>query len=180
MGARRRRCVRASPDFPKPPLAGGTLHLRPASAAYATQLRLFEEQMITRINHKTGRTSVRRSATDPAARRNDRRERTGRGEAPDDAPAPQEPGPARPQVDGCPGHQQALATHRPAKQRHRPTRRSGPPRNGTSAIRPGNPKNSSHTAAPQPTNSGARPPRRTPSKSAAPMSCSAWQPNGPA
>lgn len=32
----------------------GTLHLRPASPAYAAQLRLFDRQLVARINEKTG------------------------------------------------------------------------------------------------------------------------------
>lgn len=38
----------------------GTLHLQPASAAYATQLRLFQTQILRRIHDKTGDRAVRR------------------------------------------------------------------------------------------------------------------------
>ncbi|MFD8839772.1 DciA family protein [Streptomyces griseofuscus] len=37
----------------------GTLHLQPASAAYATQLRLFQTQILRRIHEKTGDRAVR-------------------------------------------------------------------------------------------------------------------------
>lgn len=38
----------------------GTLHLRPVSDAYATQLRMFGTQILRRIHDKTGNTAVRR------------------------------------------------------------------------------------------------------------------------
>jgi predicted nucleic acid-binding Zn ribbon protein len=93
----------------------GILHLRPASPAYATQLRLYREKTLRRIQERTGSRSVRdlrilAPGTAPGAPEPDtvgHLEQT----------AAAAPGPVRTRDDGCPGYQEtrtvALA-HRPA------------------------------------------------------------------
>jgi predicted nucleic acid-binding Zn ribbon protein len=93
----------------------GILHLRPASPAYATQLRLHEAQTLRRIQEKTGSRSVRglrilapggspRAAGDDTAGQLEQLT----------AAAPEAP--VRTRDDGCPGYQDARAIvleHRP-------------------------------------------------------------------
>ncbi|HEY3479182.1 MAG TPA: DciA family protein, partial [Streptomyces sp.] len=90
----------------------GILHLRPASPAYATQLRLFQAQTLRRIHEKTGHRSVRAlrilAPGTPAAT-------TQAGPEQPPAATPAET-PIRTRDDGCPGYQDALAVvleHRP-------------------------------------------------------------------
>lgn len=90
----------------------GVLHLRPASPAYATQLRLFQAQTLRRIHEKTGSRTVRAlrilTPGTPATT-----VETGPEQPPAATPAK---APVRTRDDGCPGYQDALAVvleHRP-------------------------------------------------------------------
>lgn len=94
----------------------GTLHLRPVSPAYATQLRMFQTQMLRRIHEKNGSRSVRALRILPP----------GAVVRPADS-EPQQPESAKP-ADGAPVKTRDLAspgyratleaalTHRPARQ----------------------------------------------------------------
>lgn len=91
----------------------GVLHLRPASPAYATQLRLHQAQILSTIHEKTGSRSVRAlrilapGATPTVAE-------TGPEQPPAATPEP----PIRTRADGCPGYQDARAValdHRPER-----------------------------------------------------------------
>lgn len=89
----------------------GVLHLRPASPAYATQLRLFQAQTLRRIHEKTGTRSVRAlrilAPGAPAVPDTPTLESA-------DRPAAETP--VRTRADGCPGYQDARAValeHRP-------------------------------------------------------------------
>ena len=89
----------------------GVLHLRPASPAYATQLRLFQAQTLRRIHEKTGSRSVRALRILAPGGTPERADIT-----PEQAPAPAPEAPMRTREDGCPGYQDALAVvleHRP-------------------------------------------------------------------
>jgi predicted nucleic acid-binding Zn ribbon protein len=93
----------------------GILHLRPASPAYATQLRMFQAQTLRRIQEKTGSRSVRGlRILAPGG--------TPRATEDDIAGQPEQKAAAVPEVpvktrdDGCPGYQDARAVvleHRP-------------------------------------------------------------------
>lgn len=93
----------------------GILHLRPASPAYATQLRLYREKTLQRIQERTSSRSVRdlrilAPGTAPGAPEPDT---VGHLEQTQVA----EPGPVRTRDDGCPGYQKtrtAALAHRPA------------------------------------------------------------------
>ena len=81
----------------------GILHLRPASPAYATQLRLFQAQTLRRIHEKTGTRSVRAlrilaPGTNPSPADSEPEASTATVEAP-----------VRTREDGCPGYQDARA-----------------------------------------------------------------------
>ncbi|MGW2520536.1 DciA family protein [Streptomyces sp. NPDC001617] len=89
----------------------GVLHLRPASPAYATQLRLHQAQTLRTIHEKTGHRTVRAlrilTPGTPATA-------VDAGPEPATAPAPEAP--VRTRDDGCPGYQDARAVvleHRP-------------------------------------------------------------------
>jgi predicted nucleic acid-binding Zn ribbon protein len=93
----------------------GILHLRPASPAYATQLRLFQAQTLRRIQEKTGSRSVRglRILAPGGTPRVADADTAGQPEQ-QAAAAPEAP--ARTRDDGCPGYQNARAIvleHRP-------------------------------------------------------------------
>jgi hypothetical protein len=90
----------------------GTLHLRPVSPAYATQLRLHQPQVLARVQQTSAGRSVRTLKILPI------------GAAPTAATAlpeetevrPADPGPARTRETACAGYRQALAAafeHRP-------------------------------------------------------------------
>ncbi|MEW2393109.1 DUF721 domain-containing protein [Streptomyces venezuelae] len=94
----------------------GTLHLRPDSPAFATQLRMFQAQLVRRIHDKTGTRTVRRlriltpgAPTAPAY--------TDHTVQPDPAAAaPAKPGPVRTRETASPGYRRALEaaqTHTP-------------------------------------------------------------------
>jgi hypothetical protein len=92
----------------------GILHLRPASPAYATQLRLFQAQTLRRIQDKTGSRAVRglRILTPggtPSATEADTAGQPEQSAAAVEAPV-------RTREDGCPGYQDARAVvleHKP-------------------------------------------------------------------
>jgi predicted nucleic acid-binding Zn ribbon protein len=93
----------------------GILHLRPASPAYGTQLRLHEVQMLRTIQEKTGSRSVRglRILAPGGTPRAADTDTAGQPE-PSSADSPQAP--VRTREDGCPGYQDARAVvleHRP-------------------------------------------------------------------
>ena len=92
----------------------GILELRPSSPAYATQLRLFQQQLAKHLNGKLGRPAVRGirvlapgGGTAPVAM------------PPSETERPEVPGaeaPVRTRADGCIGYQDALAValeHKP-------------------------------------------------------------------
>lgn len=86
----------------------GLLDLRPASPAYGTQLRMFAQQMVDRINAKTGSQTVRAIrvlAPDPS--RNVTTVVTDK-EAPSERAADERPR-MRTRDDACPGFHQTLA-----------------------------------------------------------------------
>ena len=92
----------------------GVLHLLPASDAYATQLRMFQRQMLGRIAEKTGGRSVRAlrilpPGPAPAGRQDDLEAI---------APAPAVEAPVRTRETASPGYQAALeaaVAHRPER-----------------------------------------------------------------
>ncbi|MFF1298102.1 MULTISPECIES: DciA family protein [unclassified Streptomyces] len=92
----------------------GILHLRPASPAYATQLRLYREKTLHRIQERTGSRAVRdlrilAPGTAPGAHAADTPGHLEQAAAAD-------PAPVRTRDDGCPGYQQtriAALAHRP-------------------------------------------------------------------
>lgn len=89
----------------------GVLHLRPASPAYATQLRLHQAQFLRTIHEKTGSRSVRALRILAPGGTPERADI-----APEQAPAPAPEAPVRTREDGCPGYQDARAIvleHRP-------------------------------------------------------------------
>lgn len=89
----------------------GVLHLRPASPAYATQLRLFQAQTLRRIHEKTGGRAVRALRILPPGTASSVEDTTLEQSA---APAPEAP--VRTRADGCTGYQDALAValeHKP-------------------------------------------------------------------
>ncbi|QBJ94495.1 DUF721 domain-containing protein (plasmid) [Streptomyces seoulensis] len=91
----------------------GRLDLRPASHAYAAQLRLLGGQLAKQINDKLGRPVVRTIRVLPVANL------TTAAAALPDAPKPQ-PGPVRTRETASPGYRQTLA----AALQHQPTRPS--------------------------------------------------------
>lgn len=89
----------------------GVLHLRPASPAYATQLRLHQAQFLRTIHEKTGSRSVRALRILAPGGTPERADI-----APEQAPAVTPEAPVRTREDGCPGYQDARAIvleHRP-------------------------------------------------------------------
>ena len=91
----------------------GILHLRPASPAYATQLRLFQAQTLRRIHEKTGGRTVRAlrilAPGTPA---------TATEAGPEKQAARDPEAPVRTREDGCPGYQDTRAIvleHRPER-----------------------------------------------------------------
>ncbi|MCI3279181.1 DciA family protein [Streptomyces cylindrosporus] len=89
----------------------GVLHLRPASPAYATQLRLHQTQILRTIHEKTGGQSVRAlrilTPGTPALAAEP---------SPEQRPAAVPEAPVKTRQDGCPGYQDAIAValeHRP-------------------------------------------------------------------
>lgn len=94
----------------------GILHLRPASPAYATQLRLFQAQTLRRIQEKTGSRSVRAlRILAPGSPAIAAEPETGPTAGQSTAAAPEAP--VRTREDGCPGYQNTRAVvleHRPS------------------------------------------------------------------
>lgn len=83
----------------------GTLHLQPVSDSYATQLRMFQAQIVRRIHDKTGNRTVRRLRILPVGPW----QQTRPDEAPDTAvqeAAP--PAPIRTRENASPGYRRAL------------------------------------------------------------------------
>lgn len=93
----------------------GILHLQPLSDAYATQLRMFQRQLLARIREKTGQSIVRALRILPAGA-------APAMPAPDGAPAaaPVLPEP-KTRATASPGYQATLAAHLQARPEHPPT-----------------------------------------------------------
>ncbi|QLJ06776.1 DUF721 domain-containing protein (plasmid) [Streptomyces sp. NEAU-sy36] len=94
----------------------GTLHLQPASAAYATQLRLFQMQILRRIHEKTGDRSVHRLRILPP----------GAGTAHSSSLAEEPPSaaveaPVKTRQTASAGYRQALAAALEHRRPHQPT-----------------------------------------------------------
>jgi predicted nucleic acid-binding Zn ribbon protein len=81
----------------------GLLALRPSSNAYATQIRLFERNLVKHLNDKLGKPAVRKIRVLPA----------GGTAAPAPAPEPmvQEPAPVRTRESASPGYRATLEAH---------------------------------------------------------------------
>lgn len=93
----------------------GILHLRPASPAYATQLRMFQAQTLNRIHDKTGNRAVR-GLRILAPGGTPRAPGTDTAGQPEPSAAPLAP--VRTREDGCVGYQDARAVvleHRPER-----------------------------------------------------------------
>lgn len=96
----------------------GVLHLRPASDAYATQLRMFQRQMLARIAEKTGARTVRALRILPPGPATDPRQ-----ESPDAAPEPAAAveAPVRTRETASDGYRAALALALDNRPDHQPT-----------------------------------------------------------
>ncbi|MEU1134452.1 DUF721 domain-containing protein [Streptomyces sp. NPDC005900] len=94
----------------------GTLHLQPVSPAYATQLRMFQAQLVRRIHEKTGSRKVRRLRILPVGAW----ETASPEEAADPMvqPSPTPPPPIRTRDNASPGYRRALETARSHKPAH--------------------------------------------------------------
>ncbi|WP_371099856.1 DciA family protein [Streptomyces sp. PU_AKi4] len=93
----------------------GTLHLRPVSPAYATQLRMFRPQILRRIHDKTGDQSVRDLRILPPGAASGSDSEPAVEET--TTPAPEEP--VKTRETAHPGYRAALEaalTHRPERQ----------------------------------------------------------------
>lgn len=121
----------------------GTLHLRPVSPAYGTQLRMNQAQILHRIQERTGSRSVRAlrilapGTTAPPAQVLEQ-------PAPPIADAP-----VRTRADGCPGYQDAraiAAEHRPNPQPTNPYILEAIARQ-EAALRAGRPADTEHLNA---------------------------------
>ena len=126
----------------------GVLHLRPASPAYATQLRLFQAQTLRRIQEKTGSRSVRAlrilaPGGTPAA--------AGVETGPERPTAEVPEAPVRTREDGCVGYQDARAVvleHRPERPPVDPYVEQAMRRQET-ALRAGRPPETEHSSKPE-------------------------------
>lgn len=90
----------------------GTLHLRPHSSAYATQLRLYQAQVLATVQQAPGGASVRALKILPVGATPDRTT----SQLEDQPARPQEPGPVRTRETASAGFQtprHQLLTHRP-------------------------------------------------------------------
>lgn len=95
------------------------LELRPATPAYATQLRLLGVQVVKQINDKVGRTVVERLRVLPVGNLTSVSPTSGRPTGPDRAEAP-----VKTRQDGCAHYQEALAAvlaHKPGQRQPDPT-----------------------------------------------------------
>lgn len=81
----------------------GTLHLQPVSASYATQLRMFQAQLVRRIHDKTGNRAVRRLRILPVGPWQQTPD-----QAPDPAPPVPPPAPVRTRENASAGYRRAL------------------------------------------------------------------------
>jgi predicted nucleic acid-binding Zn ribbon protein len=93
----------------------GILHLRPVSPAYATQLRLYQTQILAKVQQHPAGSSVRALKVLPAGAAP-----TAAATAEPETPAAKpEPGPVRTRETASPGYRatlEATLTHRPEKQ----------------------------------------------------------------
>jgi len=82
----------------------GTLHLRPATHTYATQLRLYQAQVLTKVQASPSGSTVRSLKILPAGAA-----APAPGDTPSEPEAPREPAPIRTRDTASPGYQQTRA-----------------------------------------------------------------------
>lgn len=82
----------------------GTLHLQPVSDSYATQLRMFQAQLLQRIHDKTGTRAVRRLRILPVGPW----QQTSPDQTPAQAPQAPPPSVVRTRENASPGYRRAL------------------------------------------------------------------------